>query len=221
MFSSPRVPRIRRSSLALAVLVAALAFPLGVLATHQFSDVATSASYHDDVEALVNAGITTGCATGLYCPSSPVTRGQMAQFLNRLGSLDGTTPPSVDADKVDGLEPADIAALAGGSRSLVGKTGHLAYAWANDATAASYTPSTLYSYNSAGGAITITRSAVGKYEVAFAGLTLGAGHVQVSKYGLGSGSCHVANWGLGAINVECYTVAGAAADMRFTVMFTD
>lgn len=97
MFPSPRVPRVRRSSLFLAVVVAALAFPLGVLANHQFADVPAAASYHDDVEALVNAGITSGCGGGNYCPSNPVTRGQMAQFLNRIGSLDGSTDPSVNA----------------------------------------------------------------------------------------------------------------------------
>jgi len=104
MVSRPRVPRVQRSTLVLIVAVAALAFPLGALAVHQFDDVPTGASFHDDVEALVAHGITSGCQTDppLYCPSNPVTRGQMAQFLNRLGSLDGNTPPSVDADMVDG-----------------------------------------------------------------------------------------------------------------------
>ena len=97
MIPRSRAPRVRRSTIALILTVAALAFPLGVLANHQFSDVPTAASYHDDVEALVNAGITTGCGGGNYCPSQAVTRGQMAQFLNRLGSLDGDTDPSVNA----------------------------------------------------------------------------------------------------------------------------
>lgn len=73
----------RRATLMLLLAVAALAFPLGVLANHQFNDVPTSASYHDDVETLVGAGITAGCGGGNYCPGSPVTRGQMAQFLTR------------------------------------------------------------------------------------------------------------------------------------------
>ncbi len=96
--------RPRRSTLILVLAVAALTFPLAVLANHQFSDVPSSASYHDDVEALVDAGITNGCGGGKFCPSSSVTRGQLAQFLNRLGSLDGSTPPSVDADKIDGID---------------------------------------------------------------------------------------------------------------------
>src|SRR5262245_46198089 len=89
MIPRPRAPHVRRSTLFLVLVVAALAFPLGVLANHQFGDVPTAASYHDDVEALVDNGITTGCGGGNYCPNAAVTRGNMAQFLNRLGSLDG------------------------------------------------------------------------------------------------------------------------------------
>ena len=112
MIPSPRFPRLRRSTFVLVVAIAALAFPLGVLANHQFSDVPTGASYHDDVEALVNAGVTTGCGGGEYCPTDSVTRGQMAQFLNRLGNLDGNSAPSVDADELDGLDSTAFAAAA-------------------------------------------------------------------------------------------------------------
>ena len=81
-------PRRSGPTVALVLVVAALAFPLGALANHQFSDVPTSASYHDDVDKLVDAGITDGCGGGKYCPLSPVTRAQMAQFLTRgLGSV--------------------------------------------------------------------------------------------------------------------------------------
>jgi hypothetical protein len=97
----PYKPRLLRR-LALIGLVLALTIPAGVvLANHQFSDVPTSSSIHDDVEALVEAGVTTGCGGGKYCPANAVTRGQMAQFLNRLGALDGQAP-SVNADRVDG-----------------------------------------------------------------------------------------------------------------------
>lgn len=104
MFSPIR--RLRRSTVALVVATLAIAFPLGVLASHQFTDVPTSASYHDDVEALVDNGITFGCGGGMYCPSDSVTRAQMAQFLNRLGNLDGDATPSVDAASLQGSLPA-------------------------------------------------------------------------------------------------------------------
>jgi len=105
-------PRLLRR-LALIGLVLALMIPAGVvLANHQFSDVPTGSSIHDDVEALVDAGVTTGCGGGKYCPAAAVTRGQMAQFLNRLGALDGQTP-SVNADRVDGKHASSLIRVAG------------------------------------------------------------------------------------------------------------
>ena len=35
------------------------------------------------IEALAGAGLTKGCRTDLFCPRSPVTRGEMATFLGR------------------------------------------------------------------------------------------------------------------------------------------
>jgi hypothetical protein len=49
--------------------------------TPTFNDVPTSSPQFQFVEALVAAGITAGCGGGNYCPSNPVTRGQMAVFL--------------------------------------------------------------------------------------------------------------------------------------------
>jgi hypothetical protein len=46
-----------------------------------FSDVPTSHPFFQFVEALSASGITAGCGTGIYCPDSPLTRGQMAVFL--------------------------------------------------------------------------------------------------------------------------------------------
>ena len=80
---SDRPPRRRRLGVVVGVAIFVLIAPALALANHQFNDVATGASYHDDVEALVGAGITSGCGGGNYCPGSAVNRGQMAQFLNR------------------------------------------------------------------------------------------------------------------------------------------
>ena len=46
-----------------------------------FNDVPTSHPFFQFVEALASSGITAGCGTGIYCPDSPLTRGQMAVFL--------------------------------------------------------------------------------------------------------------------------------------------
>ena len=88
-------------------LIAALLVPATmVFANHSFSDVPTSAFYHDSVSAIKNAGITSGCTTTKYCPNSSVTRGQMAVFLNKLGALGKVqgkaTAPVVDAISVNG-----------------------------------------------------------------------------------------------------------------------
>jgi hypothetical protein len=51
--------------------------------TASFNDVATNHPFFRYIEALKAAGITGGCNASppLYCPDSPVTRGQMAVFL--------------------------------------------------------------------------------------------------------------------------------------------
>jgi hypothetical protein len=103
-----RMPRPVPSVLLAIALTALFALPAGiVLASHQFDDVPTGSSIHDDVEAIANAGVTTGCGGGNYCPNDNVTRGQMAQFMNRLGALDGQDP-SVNADRLDGRHAADL-----------------------------------------------------------------------------------------------------------------
>jgi hypothetical protein len=47
--------------------------------------------FEADIEKLAAAGITRGCnppVNDMFCPSDPVTRGQMAAFLRR--ALDGS-----------------------------------------------------------------------------------------------------------------------------------
>ena len=111
MISRPRVPHVRRSTVVLVLAVAALAFPLGALAVHQFPDVPTGASYHDEVEALVGAGITAGCGGGNYCPSNPVTRGQMAQFLARGLSRAAMSTTLLDGSIIDDDSFVTVAAV--------------------------------------------------------------------------------------------------------------
>ena len=43
--------------------------------------------HEKDINRLVAAGVTGGCAPGRFCPTSPVTRGQMAAFLVRAMGL--------------------------------------------------------------------------------------------------------------------------------------
>ena len=84
------------------------------------------------------------------------------------------------------------------------------FAVANLPTTASYTPATNSSFNSSGGAITATRSAVGRYAMNFAGLQkLGSAteHVQVAAISNLLATCNVVHWGNSAdglfANIEC------------------
>jgi hypothetical protein len=68
---------------------------------HNFADVGTG-THARDIGAIAQAGITTGCGPGLYCPFDWVTREQMASFLQRafeiakvypqIPLLEGTNP---------------------------------------------------------------------------------------------------------------------------------
>lgn len=83
-FTRPRMPRRRRSKVAVgAVLALSLVLPATVLANHLFSDVPTTMSGHAAIEAVADARITVGCTPTTYCPTAPVTREQMAIFLQR------------------------------------------------------------------------------------------------------------------------------------------
>ncbi len=100
---------MRRSRRALVLLgpmlaISIVAFPLVVIASHQFSDVPTTSGFHADIDAIAAAGVTAGCGPGKYCPKDFVTREQMAAFLNRLGALGPGKTPVVDADRLDGLD---------------------------------------------------------------------------------------------------------------------
>jgi hypothetical protein len=104
------MPRLagRRALVFVAIAIAAIAFPLGVIASHQFGDVPDSNTYHNDIDAIADAGVTTGCGGGNYCPSAFVTRGEMAAFMNRLGALAPGRTPVVNATKLDGLNSTDF-----------------------------------------------------------------------------------------------------------------
>jgi hypothetical protein len=88
----------------LALALTLVAFPIGTLASHDFTDVPDSNIYHADISALADSGVTTGCGGGNFCPGAFVTREQMAAFMNRLGALSVGKVPVVNATSVDGLD---------------------------------------------------------------------------------------------------------------------
>lgn len=58
--------------------------------TSGFVDLGNS-TFIDDIEWLVEQGITSGCAPSRFCPLDPVERGQMATFLDRAFDFPGTS----------------------------------------------------------------------------------------------------------------------------------
>jgi hypothetical protein len=63
------------------------------------------------INRLAEAGITTGCGGGNYCPSSPVARDQMASFLVRAFELPPTATDYFTDDETN-IHEANINALA-------------------------------------------------------------------------------------------------------------
>ena len=59
-----------------------------------FADVPQANLFHDDIEIIFRGGITGGCGAGVYCPSSLVTRAQMAVFILKGEHGGGYQPPA-------------------------------------------------------------------------------------------------------------------------------
>ncbi len=106
-----------------------------------------------------------------------------------------------------------------------------AYAWADQPSSASYTPSTTYQFgalasecSSSVGTITVQRSAVGRYAVQIPTLSPTGSNVKVTAYGSGGESCKVVGWGGSGtgtqVSVACFDAAGAAVDTRYVVVYT-
>jgi hypothetical protein len=73
------VTRAQMSAFLLKALHGALYAPPACIGI--FSDVTCPSQFANWIEQLYLEGITGGCGTGIYCPNSPNTRGQMAVFL--------------------------------------------------------------------------------------------------------------------------------------------
>jgi len=69
-----------------------------------FNDIGASA-FRSDIIWNAEAGITTGCGAGLYCPTETVPRDQMASFLARALGLSGAAPNAFTDDTGNPHEP--------------------------------------------------------------------------------------------------------------------
>jgi hypothetical protein len=128
---------------------------------------------------------------------------------------------------------ATISATVGGKTGStvisVGDDQRLGYALADQPAAAGpYSPPPDFRFNSSGGAISITHGSVGLYSVRFAGLGRTSGqrdNVQVTGYGGAQGTfCKLGGWQSAGsdmlADVRCFSVAGAPADSRFTILLS-
>ena len=98
----------------------------------------------------------------------------------------------------------------------------VAFAWANDATGASYSPISSYVSNPGGGPVTASRTSAGVYSIHFAGFAsvgVGAVHPQVSTYGEDDRRCSVSGWSSETVSIRCFDASGAPADTRYSVLF--
>jgi hypothetical protein len=102
--------------------------------------------------------------------------------------------------------------------------GWLGFIWADQPSAASYTPNVNWNYNSRGGANTVTRSSAGVYSVTFGSLR-GGGNPQVTAYS-STGSpahCEVTGWNRTGtsttVGVACFNSAGTPTDEYYSLAY--
>ena len=101
----------------------------------------------------------------------------------------------------------------------------IAFVWANQPGAASYTPDSQYSFNSIGGANTVTRQSPGNYTVILGDFQANDTNAQVTAYGNTAARCQIAGWmGVFAdgahVNVLCVNAANAPTDEFFSLTYT-
>jgi hypothetical protein len=97
------------------------------------------------------------------------------------------------------------------------------FVWSSSLSGTStYSANGQYSYNSAGGSITVTRmpNMIGRYRVTFGGLPIVGGNAQVMAYGSGSEYCNVVSWSTTDVNVQCFAQGGTPVDTFFVASLT-
>ena len=103
--------------------------------------------------------------------------------------------------------------------------GWLGFLWADQPTAASYTPNSNWNYNNRGTPNTVTRSSTGAYTATFPGLR-GGGNPQVTAYSFYGGAaahCEISTWtATGSttdVGVLCFDAHGNPADEYFSLSY--
>jgi hypothetical protein len=78
-----------------------------------------------------------------------------------------------------------------------------------------------YSWNSAGGTNTVTRTSLGHYTANLPGLNFANAGVHVTAYGTSPSYCKIVGWGSGSVYVRCNDTTGAPADSAFVLNYAD
>ena len=110
-----------------AVVTAMIIAPTAAIASHTFTDVPDTHTFHSTIQWMKDNGVTQGCnppANDKYCPDNAVTRGQMSAFMQRLAQnkvVDAKTAVTAEtatlatnatnatnADKLDGIDSISI-----------------------------------------------------------------------------------------------------------------
>jgi hypothetical protein len=101
--------------------------------------------------------------------------------------------------------------------------GPAAYLWADQPTAASYTPPGARRFSTAGERPTVRRTAVGVYQATLPGMPAG-GAALVTAYGTGSSHCQLGSIRTSGtpqrVGVRCFKPDGTRVDSRFTLAYT-
>jgi hypothetical protein len=102
----------------------------------------------------------------------------------------------------------------------------LGYVYADSPSEDSYTPTTLYQFNSAGATNTAVRLSPGLYDVIWTGLERSAGSTAetnlVTAYdGSGPTYCQVGFWDEDFTRVRCFAPDGTATDARFVAIWIE
>ena len=109
--SRPHGRHLRRFVPLIVVGLLVALMPLSLLAANPFNDL-TGGVHDANIDAIYNAGITTGCVPNVsYCPTDLVTRQEMASFLARTAGL-GANPPVANAKTVGGYAPNGLVRVA-------------------------------------------------------------------------------------------------------------
>lgn len=80
-----------RAVVVMSATIALVASGVGAWANHQFTDVPSDHVFHEEIDAIADAGISTGYPDGTYRPGRDVSRGAMAAFMARTAGRVGET----------------------------------------------------------------------------------------------------------------------------------